>query len=404
MEIRWRCGTQDATEVPLPAGQYIVEVIPPAGYQIVKSQDKNVDFGDDYEPSPLLEAASCVGAVYNVPEELALFPGVTHPYYDSESDAYKPGYDPITNPWQFNLCDRKLVELAPAENAAADFFLFTEAPIAGHIIGFILDDTSNEFDPNAPTFGEKFAPPWLPISIRDWTGREISRTYSDQYGVYNALVPSTYTANLPQPSGMSPNMITVCLNSPTAADGTLDLFFNPQYSQFCYTLQYMPGATTYLDTPVIPVAAFAGPDQFPLDCEFPNGTPRIKQVNDGPYVSAAGQLITIVSEGSVEVPNPAYDGVGGANPKLIFRDYGFGSTTGTVTIGGTPLTGVTWSSTQITGIVAGGTTTGQLVVTRDDNNRSNIVGVTFTVGGPTPVIVPSGGTIQAAIDGAFPYE
>jgi len=212
-------GTAGAVEVHLPAGQYVVEVIPPAGYQIVKSQDKNVDFGDDYVPSPLLEAASCVGAVYNVPEELALFPGVTHPYYEPESEAYKPGYDPITNPWQFNLCDRKLVELAPAENAAADFFLFTEAPIAGHIIGFILDDTSNDFDPNAPTFGEKFAPPWLPISIRDWTGREISRTYSDQYGVYNALVPSTYTANLPKPSGMSPNMITVCLTArplPTA--------------------------------------------------------------------------------------------------------------------------------------------------------------------------------------------
>lgn len=406
-------GTLGANEVSLPAGQYVVEVIPPAGYQIVKSQDKNVDFGDDYVPSPLLQAATCVGTLYNVPEELALFPGVTHPYYDPESEAYKPDYDPDTEPWQFNLCDRKLVELAPAENAAADFFLFTEAPIAGHIIGFILDDTSNEFDPNAPTFGEKFAPPWLPISIRDWTGREISRTYSDQYGVYNALVPSTYTANLPQPSGMSPNMITVCLNSPTAADGTPDPFFNPQYSQFCYTLQYMPGATTYLDTPVVPVAAFAGPDQFPLDCEFPDGTPRIKEVTGGPYVSAAGQSITIVSEGSVQVPNPAYDGVGGVNPKLITRDYGFGTTQGTVTIGGVVLTNVSWSPTQITGTVAAGTTTGQLVVTRGDNNKSTITGVTvtvrqatdtfgvFNVAGPAPYPATP---IQDAIDAASPGD
>ena len=100
------------------------------------------------------------------------------------------------------------------KNAPADFFLFTEVPVAGHIVGFILDDTANEFDPNAPTFGEKHAPPWLPVSIRDWTGREISRVYSDQWGTYNALVPSTYTINLPFPSGVSPNMLTTCMNDP----------------------------------------------------------------------------------------------------------------------------------------------------------------------------------------------
>ena len=58
-----------------------------------------------------------------------------------------------------------------------------------------------------------------------------------------------------------------------------DPLFNPQYSTFCYTFQYMPGSTTYLDTPVVPSAAFAGPDQFPLDCEFPDGTPRIHSVS-----------------------------------------------------------------------------------------------------------------------------
>ncbi len=61
----------------------------------------------------------------------------------------------------------------------------------------VLDDTTNEFDPNAPTFGEKYAPPFMPISIRDWQGREIAHTYTDQYGMYNALVPSTYTIQVP---------------------------------------------------------------------------------------------------------------------------------------------------------------------------------------------------------------
>ncbi len=89
--------------------------------------------------------------------------------------------------------------------------------MAGHIVGLILDDLANEFDPNAPTFGEKYAPPFLPVSIRDWTGREITRVYSDEYGTYNALVPSTFTINLPMPSGVSPNMLTACMNSPTHA-------------------------------------------------------------------------------------------------------------------------------------------------------------------------------------------
>jgi hypothetical protein len=385
-------------------GTYIVEAVPPPGYDTVKAQDKNVDFGDEYVPS-LLEAAleplpypQCVGESYDVPADLSLFPGVTHPFNDPTSPWYvEPLPEHLTA--TLNDCNRKLVFLQAERNTAADFFLFTEVPIAGHIVGFILDDTANEFDPNSPQFGEKYAPPWLPISIRDWTGREIVRTYSDQYGRYNALVPSTYTANLPQPSGMSPNMLTACMNDPILTDGTEDPNFNPQYSTFCYTFQYMPGTTTYLDTPVVPVAAFAGPDQFPLDCEFPDGTPRIKQVDGGPYVAAADTTITIQSMGTVQVPNPEFDG-NGIPPKLIPRDYGFGSVAGTVTIGGVALTNVSWGPTQITGTVAAGTTTDQLVVTRGDNNRSSITGVTVTVGGHTPKRVPTDDypTIQAAID------
>ena len=87
------------------------------------------------------------------------------------------------------------------------------AAIAGHIVGFILDDLANEFDPTSVQFGEKYAPPFLPVSLHDWTGREITRVYSDEYGRYNMPVPSTYTANLPMPSGMSPNMLTACMNS-----------------------------------------------------------------------------------------------------------------------------------------------------------------------------------------------
>ncbi len=409
----------------LPAGTYIVEAVPPPGYEIVKNQDKNVDFGDDRVPSLLALPQPCVNRDdvdgdtfpgYTVPAELSLFPGVA---------AATAGQTRA-------LCDRKQVTLFNGQNAATDFFLFTQAPIAGHIYGFILDDTQNEFDPTAPNFGEKFAPPWMPISIRDWAGREIARTHSDQYGVYNALIPSTYSANLPQPSGMSPGMITVCLNTPVMPNPANpsqyipDPFFNPQYSQYCYTFQYMPGTTTYLDTPVLPVAAFAGPGQFPLDCEFSNATPVISSVtnvaNQGPWIPGTATTLPEVSRTiainslgvAVAVPNPAYDGIGGLFPKTIDRDYGFGTTPGTVRIGtvSVPAANITgWTPTTITVIVPASVASAaigqnhEILVTRS-NGKVTPVGVTLTVGGAAPITVNKVGgmhqTIQAAIDAAAP--
>ena len=408
--------TPSAFEEALPAGTYVVEVVPPTGYKVVGYEDKNVDFGDNYVPSPLLVPPVCVGTQYTalnpVPLQLSLFSGVdVNPLYAGKSGPSVPS------------CDRKQVVLSSGANAAADFFLFTYVPIAGHIVGFMLDDTQNEFDPASPQFGEKFAPPWLPVGLYDWTGRLIGQTYSDQWGVYNVLVPSTYTANLPQPSGMSPNMITACMNDSNPLADPHGRH-NIQYSTFCYTFQYMPGTTTYLDTPVVPVAAFAGPDQFPLDCEFTDGTPIIKAVNNvddptglnltgsGPYIATTPSTIYIYSMGSVPVPNPAYcnslvttcpTGSDTVN-STISRDYGFGAS-GTVRINGTLIPGVTWAADKLTVPVPAGVTTGQITVTRTDINRSTVTGVTLTVGGTAPIVVGPGRTytnIQAAIDAAAP--
>lgn len=400
----------------IPAGTYIVEAITPPGYEHVKEEDKNVDFGDEYIPSPLALPVECANLddVDNdgvpgraVPAELSLFSGVPSAYAGQN----RP------------LCDRKQVVLQDRQNGAANFFMFTEVPVAAHIVGMILDDTANEFDQNAPTFGEKHAPSFLPVSIRDWTGREISRVYADQYGTFNALVPSTYSMNLPMPSGVSPNMLTACMNSPGpipdpsgAVDENgkpvmiTDPRFNRQYSQFCYTFQYMPGKTTYLDTPVVPIAAFAGPGQYPLDCEFPNGTPMISWVsgNNGPWVPATSvpRNITLTSAGQVSVPNPAYDGTA-ATPASIPRDYGFGGATGSVTLNGTIPLGINgWSDGSISATIPAGTPNGsyQLMVTRGDNGAVTKTGLTFTVGGGQPRRVDPTGTtspyttIQAAID------
>lgn len=424
-------------ERPLPAGRYVVKVVVPDGYRLVKEEDKNVDFGEEYipqefyltgyplgdggasEPPPTvsvdaapLAAPFCVGSLHEVPAELALFPGVASAY----------GGD------QRPLCDAKVVDLRNGQNPGVNFFLFTEAPIAGHIVGFVLDDTANEFDPNSPQFGEKFAPPFLPIAVRDWTGREVARTMTDRYGVYNVLVPSTFTANAPIPSGMSPSMLTTCINSPMmpGPNGTMvpDPHFNKSYSNFCYTLQFMPGTTTYLDTPVLPSAAFAGPDQFPVDAELPTETPVIASVNGtalniGPYVvagTAAQRTIEIRSAGSVEVPNPAYGGVGGTQPKMITRDYGFGSSalSGEVRLGDIPLAVTSWSNASITAVVPATLRTGELTVTRClvrsgaacTSSKRTVMGITLTVATPAmhtarpPHVVAAGQTIQSVIDSA----
>ncbi|MFA5081991.1 MAG: hypothetical protein WC474_05545 [Hydrogenophilaceae bacterium] len=389
----------------IPAGTYIVEAITPNGYEHVKEQDKNVDFGDEYVIPELLPA-ECVGDSHTVPPYLTLFPG------QMVDAAYANQPRP--------LCDRKQLVLQDRQNGAVNFFMFTEVPAAAHIVGMILNDVANEFDPNAPTFGEKQAPSFVPISIRDWTGREISRVYSDQYGTFNALVPSTFSMNLPMPSGVSPNMLTACMNSPgpivderagspTYGQRIIDPYFNRQYTQFCYTFQYLPGKTTYLDTPVLPIAAFAGPGQFPLDCEYPDHTPMIAWASgqNGPWVPSAGndagRTITIQAAGPVEVPNPAYDGgVTPTVPKNIVRDYGFGTTPGSVTIGTTPLTNVVWDANTITATVPANTPSGQLMVTRGDNQVATKTGLTFNVGGSAASVirVPPGGSIQAAIDAA----
>jgi hypothetical protein len=400
----------------LKRGDYIVEAVALPGYEILKPEDKNVDFGDEFgPPHPELLPPQCVGELHLIPPYLTLVPDEQIP--SPFAGTMRP------------LCDRKLVTVSGGFNAASDFFLFTEVPIASQAFGFILDDTQNEFDPNSPQFGEKFAPPFLPISIRDWTGREIGRTLSDQFGRYNFLAPSTATPNIGSPSGMAPNMLTTCMNEKTLPDGSIDPNHNQIYSQFCYTFQYMPGVTTYLDTPVVPVGAFAGADQFPVDCEFPDGTPRIYSVSapangvgGGPYLPAAtgSESLDFQSLGdAVLVPNPHYcNPVSGECPagadtlnKFVSRDYGFGDSPIVMLVGedGTEhlLTGVTGTNVSITGTVPSlPDGTYQMTITRGDNGLSSLTGVTVQVGLLTgarvipvmPSALPLATPIQDAID------
>lgn len=423
--------------VALPPGRYMTEAVAPYGYEHQKEEDKNVDFGDLLAPGTLADPATCLGSrdeavdgdgvpyfdgtnPFLVPQFLTLFDGVEIPARFRDTYAA----DGTTVLARRPYCNKKLVVVAPGMNPFSDFHMFAKTAPAGHIVGMILDDLANEFDPYAPSFGEKYAPPFMPVSIRDYAGNEINRVYSDRYGTYNALVPSTFSYNVPLPSGVAPNMVNVCLNSPTMKDPAtgatvIDPHYNPQYTQYCYTFQYLPGKTTYLDTPVLPIAAFAGPSQYSLDTEQPDGMPGIKMVtgtglagDTGPWVPAAGGQIRIVSMGLTKVDNPAYDKTDLGNlastaaPKTIDRNYGFGDAVGQVIIGGTvvPAANVTWGNTTITVNVPAGVS-GTVEVVKPDGRKS-LRGVTLHAGTtnmPSGAPVRVGPTqtfksIQAAID------
>jgi large repetitive protein len=383
----------------LVPGTYIVEVIPPTGYEVVKEEDKNVDFGDEYYP--MLIPSSCVGAPHALPQYLSLFPGQMIP--DPSNYPYVPGK---TAP----LCNRKQVVVTQGKNAAADFYLFTEVPKAARVVGFVNNDLSAEFDPSSPVFGEKSSPSWIPVSYRDWQGNEVARSYTDEFGSYNSLLPSTFSVNIPNPTGVSPNLITAVLNHPLLTDGSIDPYYDPTYSVTPWTLDYWPGKTTYLDTPLVPVAAFAGFPQNGPDVEPADKTPVIKAVNgpaNGPIVCNTPENVTITSLGLTQVPNPDFDPAVTGSQNKITRDYGFGLTKGSIKIGDFTVNpaDIIWTDDAITITVRPGVATGQLAITRADNNRPTPYGITLHVStnscSNVVHVTPGPGTpIQGAIDAA----
>ncbi|MBE0598909.1 MAG: hypothetical protein IH614_16760 [Desulfuromonadales bacterium] len=383
----------------LPTGTYIVEAAAPPGYTLVKEEDKNVDFGDTFTPSLQLLPPVCVGDGHLVPAQLSLFPGVPSVFAGQ------------TRP----LCDRKQVTLFDGQNSAADFYYFTEVPKAARVVGFSNNDLSAEFDSTSPVFGEKSAPSWLPVAIKDWSGNELMRVYMDEFGSYNALLPSTLTMNVPAPSGVSPNMLTVVLNDPFMPDPVNpgqkipDPYYDPNYSVTPWTFNYTPGHVSYLDTPLVPIAAFAGFPKGGVDGNPANGVPVIALVDGaagGPLIctdQSADRTVFIASIGVAQVTNPDYDFNDPESTPLIARDYGFGSVPGAVTLDGTPLPIDSWDNGSIIVTVPAELGTGRLLVTRGDNGQTSPNGVTLTITACADTVrnVPEDyPTIQAAIDAA----
>jgi hypothetical protein len=468
------CSSNPTDGTPmLPSGKYVVEVVPPPGFELVKEEDKNILIGDNYI-APVTQEFGGLANIFIIPDQASVaaqgYPGPGYNANSAQNPTQSFGANPengivpgfVPEPvWPCvgearvvpdyislfpqskqvapfagairNLCDRKEVTLNDQMGASAKFFLYTSTHIASKFTGVITDDFTSEFDPFSPQFGEKFSPPDLPVSIKDWTGTEISRVYADHWGTYNGMTYSTWEVNPPNPTGYSPTMMIFCMNDPGAGT-TPDPLFNSAYSQFCYELPYMPGTTDYLDTPVVPTSAFAGAGYSNPDCNYPDGTPTIKEVDGdgkGPWVSAVGHTITIASLGPQTVSNYGYTGPSATtapfNQKTITRNYGFGPAPSTcpatgvcpnVTVGAQALTNVTWSDGAITGTLPSTvpvcpqqqaqysgvpTQCGELVITAA-NGKQSIDTVTVTIENKSPTHVTAGGSIQTAIDAAAPGD
>jgi hypothetical protein len=481
----WRSGTP-----MLPPGKYVAEVVMPPGYEVVKEEDKNILIGDNYIAPVTQEFAGLAGSVFIIPDQASVaslydpsgaaynannaqnptqnlgmaarsdaVPGFFEPVWPCVGESRQvPDYislfpqslevAPFAGATR-RLCDRKEVTLTDQAGAIAKFYIYTSTHIASKFTGLITDDFTSEFDPFAPTFGEKFAPANMPVSLRDYTGNEISRVYADHFGAYNGVNYSTWEVNPPNPTGYSPTMMVQCMNDPgpipdPGHPGQMitDPLYNPAYSDFCYELPYMPGTTDVLDTPVVPTEAFVGAGYNNVDCAYPDATPAIKEVDStngiGPYVSASGtgHTLTITALGDQPVINYAYAGPSGTvapfNAKTVNRHFGFGAqctapsarsttcnTLSSVTIGGIAATIGAWNDTTITVTVPSGVAAcpvqqqaqyggsaakcGELVITAG-NGKQSVDAITVTIGGKAPTHVPASGLVQSALDAAAPGD
>jgi hypothetical protein len=332
------CVANPADGTPmLPAGKYVVEIVVPPNYELVKEEDKNILIGDNYIAPVTQQFPGLGGAIYIMPDQAAI--GNTYNPNNAQNSTTDQGVQPrhegdtgsVEQFWPCvgasrivpdflslfpqaqesspfagatrNLCDRKEITLQDQMSVLAKFYIFTSTHVAAHFTGVITDDFTSEFDPFSPQFGEKFSPPNLPVAIKDWAGNEVSRVYSDQWGTYDGLTYSTWEVNPPNPTGYAPQMMVTCMNDP-GTGATPDALFNPQYSQFCYEIPFMPGQTQYMDTPVVPTSAFAGAGYNNPDCAYPAATPAILEVDGdgvGPWTDAvAGSLnaLSVVTPGA----------------------------------------------------------------------------------------------------------
>ncbi|MHB8158467.1 MAG: SdrD B-like domain-containing protein, partial [Desulfocucumaceae bacterium] len=327
----------DYLKEQLPPGVYMVEIILPAGYRVLDEASVNTGQGDQFV---MLMAPP--------------------PYY---KDSRK----------------QKLVTLRNGLNAEVNFFLYTDVPVPGRIVGLMADDLNLEDDPNSPYYGEKKPIPNTPVGIRDYTGRLITTVHTDSNGSFEVLLPSTYTRNIPTPSGVAPGMYQVIGNDP-GDPGKPNELYNPDYQTLKLVFDVWPGKTTYADVAILPISVVEEPQAIRAAGAEQAVTPQIFRVD--PVVLQLDGPRTVTITGT-----------------------GFGIKKGFITLNGIRVAASDWNDSAIVAdipnIFPGGPW--QLSVTRKDG-QSTLAGIILHLldeeYSPDIITVLPGGSIQAAIDSA----
>ena len=154
----------------LPAGKYVVEMIVPPGYELVKEEDKNILIGDNYI-APVTQQFAGLGSIFILPDQAELNSGynpnnpqnptqtlgrTTFPSHEGDTGSVEafwpcvgaqrvvPDYislfpqskevAPFAGATR-NLCDRKEVTLTDQTAALAKFWVFSSTHIAAKYTG-----------------------------------------------------------------------------------------------------------------------------------------------------------------------------------------------------------------------------------------------------------------------------
>lgn len=362
----------------LVPGEYVTHVLMPKDanggdlYRIVKEEDVNVDLGTQYVPA--IPPPPCYGADHVI-DQTTLTPRSVH--YGHTAPA-----DPLSHA---RLCDKKLVDLQPLQNANADFHVMTnfkngqDPAVPGRIVGLVTDNVYFERDIQSIWYGEPRPVPNIPVGIYDYANRLLTTIQSDMYGSFETIVPSTETFNCPIPQGPCPGIYYVKINDPGSKDHP-NANYNPKYLGQTLEWDVWPGQTSQMDIPIAPVAGSG--------CTLPTGTPELFQMSKVVVEHAdAGTARQILIQG---------DFFGTAAGSVTLADStaparALGARTLTVANGGI----ASWSNYQIlVNVPADGATffpgPKQLTVKLPGaSGLSTLNGITIHVKGPTPPLIPA---------------
>ena len=169
-----------------------------------------------------------------------------------------PASTPVDNPafagrWRHSLtkgmvkptCDVKLATVSTGRSIAPTFNVFTDVEIPGKWKGYIIDDLNVSVNPMDLNFGEKAGVPNSPIGIYDFTNRRQTTIQSDPNGVYEVLLPSTWSINCPTPSGVCPGTYYLLGNDP-GQPGNPNPNYNPQFRTIGASFEIWPGRFCHL--------------------------------------------------------------------------------------------------------------------------------------------------------------